>query len=138
MCASRLARSVPSLAALNSSSSGIVLQRKYDRRLASWYSVISNTLPVPSGFGSRSMRNRNSGDISAARSGEARRLIERFAGVRERQRGELHQLVDLALRHRPPERARRKHLEVEADLRLAVGEVLAELRARLVELAPAD
>ena len=67
MCDSRLARSVPAFAALNSSSSGIVLQRKYERRLASWYSVISNTLPVPSGFGSRSTRNRNSGDIIAAR-----------------------------------------------------------------------
>ena len=64
------------------------------------------------------------------------RLIERLARVRERERGELHQLVDLALRHRAAERARREHFEIEPDLRLAVGEILPELRARLVDLVP--
>ena len=88
-------------ASVNSSSSGIVLQRKYDNRLARAKS---------SSFPGCSRRNRNSGEIKHALQGSPHRRLERIT-VRQLGLDDGHERRDVVSGHGPAKRPAREGLE---------------------------
>ena len=100
------ARSRPAIARFSSSSSGMLLQRKNDSRLASSSSVTRCGVPAGRLAGSLSERNRKAG-LVRIRARPVRMPASKSPPAARSSPVQRHRRVDVRLRHRPPERAAR-------------------------------